>query len=45
MTKCILCDKEINPKGITVVGKQTGNAVHGDCYKTWLIEKMRGKDT
>jgi len=44
--KCLLCDKPVDKsQGVTVVGKQSGQEIHGDCYRTWLVEKMRGKDT
>ena len=37
--------KIIKPgKRFFVVGKQSGDMIHMSCYRTWLIEKMRGKD-
>jgi hypothetical protein len=41
---CHLCDKQLLKTDDAVVGKQSGDMIHMSCYRTWLIEKMRGKD-
>ena len=41
---CHLCDKQLLKTDDAVVGKQRGDMIHMSCYRTWLIEKMRGKD-
>ncbi len=45
MSICILCDKEIKYEDNKIIGKQSGDEIHADCYKTWLIESIRGNNT
>ena len=41
---CFLCDKIIKPTDNVSVGMQSGTQIHMDCHKTWLIEKIRGRE-
>jgi len=39
---CTLCDKQVSTNGIVVLEAKSGQMIHGDCYKIWLVGKLRG---
>ncbi len=39
---CTLCDKPMLENDLIVMGAQSGQMLHGNCYKIYLIGKMRG---